>query len=429
MDFGHGWSAPEPRRLPQANPMLLNALHAAHAARRGGGGGGRVTQAPSDEPSLGEAIDAAKTPGVLGPGDFGPDSDASESDLEQAAMQPRSFMVGGRPYQYDPRLALAQELAKQRAIRGVDNDATQQQQQNTQQNQRAAQQDRIERLIQAGYSPKEATRQVLGGARTVDEETQLINARGQVQLTQHQAIQKEIDARASQAQDARANLAAALERSKSGDRQASLDLRKNQILLADATRAHAAALKAQQANMGVPDMGDPTMDPGDAALNAAVDQRLDDVQSTEAARQGAIAGVRKAGNTGAAGAADISDRDAAAFLGVRQPAALDDASGGSVQADPMAKYHAAFQKGTLPGQTGPGQGLAPSGKALAPDQHSNAASDPAYKAWLESKGYDVSGVPHPDDAGSAPPEDLDSGTDGGDEASGEGSAADEADQD
>ena len=398
--YGSGFTGPA-RDYRPAEPALRLAFASALAARQGGGGvGGRASsggRAPSDGGDPEEALEAqlARTPNIVPPGSPRLDPDADDDAIVKFATQPRDFQVGGRPYQLDPRIGLGLELARQRMAHGAQLQESVDQGQLKQQENQA----RVERLKAAGYPEKEAVRQVFGGPRTVEEEQQLVNTRSAAQLEKDQYIQGEITTRAQAAAAARAALSATLERARSGDRNAALELRKQKYLLDDATRAHAAAVKARQFNALGTDLGDPTEDPGDAALRAAVDETLNDVQSTEAARQGALAGVRTAGNSGAPAATGIDDASAAAFLGVRAPLPLNDASAGSVTADPMAKYHRAFNAGRLPGQTGPGQGLRPTAKPLAPDQHKAAASDTAYKAWLQNKGYDVSGVPHPDDDG------------------------------
>jgi hypothetical protein len=398
--YGSGFTGPG-RDYRPAEPVLRQALGSIQSARAGGGrssvrphaGGGGGDGGDPDE-----ALEAqlARTPNIVGPGSPRLDPDADENEIVRYATQPREFSVGGRPYQIDPRIGLGLELARQRQTQGVQMQTAANAQQLKQQEMEA----RVERLKAAGYAEKEAIRQVFGGPRTVEEEQQLVNTRSADQLEKDKFIQSQISARAEAAAGARASLQETLQRARSGDKNAAMQLRAQKYLLDDATKAHAAAVKARQFNALGTDLGDPAMDPGDAALNAAVDETLNDLQSSEAARQGAIAGIRKGATAGAPGTAGVSDDDAAAFIGVRQPTTLNDASTGSVTADPMAKYHRAFQKGTLPGQTGPGAGLAPKPamKSLAPDQHKAASSDTAYKAWLQGKGYDVSGVPHPDDA-------------------------------
>lgn len=412
--YGSGGFSGPARDYRPGEPALRLAFASTLSARAGGGlgGSGSVRAAGGSRGGDGEDPEEAlqaqllRTPNIVGPGSPRLDPDADEDAIVKYATQPREFSVGGTPYQIDPRIGLGLELARQRMARSGQVQAAASESQIKQQEQ----QSRVDRLVAAGYSQSEATRQVFGGPRTVNEEQQLVDARSADQLKKDQFIQGEITTRAQAAAAARAALQDTLQRARSGDRNAALQLRAQKYLLDDATKAHAAAVKARQFNALGTDLGDAAMDPGDAALNAAVDETLNDVQSTEAARQGAVAGIRRAATAGAPGADGVSDADAQAFLGVRQPQTLNDASTGSVTADPMAKYHRAFNRGALPGQTGPGQGLRPSMKALAPDQHKAAASDTAYKAWLQNKGYDVSGVPHPDDQEEeAPPADDGSG--------------------
>ncbi len=399
---GGGWSGPERQYqgIPQFSP-IIQAMQDAQRARAaadqpgGGGGGGRAIQVSEDPDTAQEAFwaqQATHNPDIVGPGQSRLSSDASPSEWERAATQPRSFQVGGRPYQIDPRMGLGLELAKQRQARSGQ---VQVQADESQIRQRESEA-RVQRLVGAGYSQKEAVRQVFGGPRTVAEEQEVINTRSADQLSRDKMIQGEISARAAAAQGARAGLSTLLERSRSGDRNASRQLRAQQMLFQDATRAHADALKARTSNALGADVGAPAMDPADAQLQAAVNEHLDDVQSTEAARQGAIAGVAKAASAGAPGADNISDKDAAAFLGVRHPAVLNDGSS-PVAGDPMAKWHRGFSRGVLPGQTGAGQGLKPAPKPLEEHMHAPAASDPAYRQWLQGKGYDVSTVKPPQD--------------------------------
>ena len=389
---GGGWSGPsQARRGIAPFSPIEQAFQSARAARSTGpvpAAGGRMQVLPDQDAEIQAQL--AEDPSIIGPGDPRLDSDATPEEAMQFATQPRSFTIGGRPYQRDPRLALGLELARAQQARGVQNQEAVDQGQRAQ----AAQDARVQRLVDSGYSKKEATRQVFGGPQTVAEQQELINTRSTDALAKDKQLQGEIGQRQQAAQAARSTLQQLLERSRSGDRQASRQLVAQKAILADATRAHTAALKARTSNaLGGTDLGDPSMDPEDIKLNAAVDEHLNDVQSSEAARRGAIAGIARAGASNAPGATNISDTDAAAFLGVRQPGQLNDGAAGSVAADPMAKYHRAFQKGTLPHQTGPGQGLPPAPKPLEDHMHDPASTDQGYRAWLQQKGYDVSGVP------------------------------------
>lgn len=388
------WSGPSGGHGVQ-EPALLRILQEEQARQRElnqDGPGGRpieVDDRTGDRAAEDKwQFEAAQTPGILGPGDRGPDSN-SVASLESAAMQPRHFTHGGEPYQFDPRVALGQELVKQQAARSGQEAA---QTHGAMLDQQALDA-RVKRLVLSGYSEKEATRQVMGGPRTVQEEREIINTRSSAQLERDKTIQGDITARAQAAQNARLNVSMLLERSRSGDRQATRQLRAAQIMLQDATRSHAEAVRARQFNALGVDTGASPVDPEDAQLDAAIGAHLDDVQSTEAARRAAVAGVARAGATGAPGASGISDDESAAFLGIRTPAVHNDATGAmgaSLEAaDPMAKYHKAFQAGTLLRQTGPGQGLAPAKRPLEAHQHEPAAKDPGYAAWLQQKGYDV----------------------------------------
>lgn len=418
MDYGQGggWSGPSQRRAAGSSNPLEAAMQSFQTARSGGELSGRyapqrIQVLPDEDAQF--AAQLAADPNIVGPGDERLSPDASPEEAMRYATQPRSFQVGGRPYQRDPRIGLGLELARAQQARGVQeqgqaDQATRQQQMQDQ---------RVERLVAAGYSQKEATRQVFGGARTVAEEQELVNTRSADQLAKDKLIQSDISERASARDAARSNLQQLLERSRSGDRNASRQLAAQKALLGDATRAHSAAMKARTANaLGGVDLGDAALDPEDVKLNAAVDDQLNDVQSTEAARQGAIAGIKRASNSGQPGADGVSDTDAAAFLGVRQPTTLNDGSTGSVTADPMAKYHRAFQRGALPRQTGPGQGLPTAPKPLEDHQHAAATTDPGYRAWLMNKGYDVSNVPNPDEQNDQQDDDAQDFSQGDDQA-------------
>ena len=405
---GGGWSGPdrEYRGIGQFDPIgeAMRSMQAARANEpQGGGGGGRpiqVTQAPDDQQESEWAMAAAKDPNIIGPGQQRLDPDATPEQAMRFATQPRSFQVGGRPYQIDPRMSLGLELAREKQARGVQVEGEVAQSNIRQQ----ADEARVRRLVAAGYKESEATRQVFGGPRTVAEEQEIINTRSADQLARDKMIQGEISARGEAARTARANLSTLLERSRSGDRNASRQLRAQQMLFQDATRAQQDALKSRTANaLGGLDMGAPGMDPADAQLEAAVNAHLDDVQSMSAAQHGAVAGIAKAATTGAPGADGVSDADAAAFLGVRAPQPLNDGSS-PVAGDPMAKYHRAFKRGALPGQAGPGRGLKPAPKPLEDHMTGPASTDPGYRTWLMSKGYDVSKVAAPSGT-SAPPDD------------------------
>ncbi len=414
--YGGGWSGPSRDFLSIYRSPLQEHLASFQGARYGGspstarGAGAHVSGAGSEfsGDDGGVPSNLFGQPGILPPGEIPLSDDASQDEIIKRAMTPQSYTVHGDTWHFDPRLALGRQLGAMQATRAVN----MQGQQDQQMLEQKAQQDRVNRLVQAGYSQKDAVRQVFGGARTVDEERSLIDARSADQLQKNQVLQTAIATRQAAAQKARADLQTTLEASRSGDRQATLRLRAMQSILNDAERAHSAAVKEQQRNALGYDLGD-TTDPGNAQLNAAIDQHLSDVQSTEAGRRGAVAGLSTIANGGGPGATNISPRDAAAFLGVREPLTTSDGTTNAV--DPMGKYHTAFQRGTLPNQMGPGEGLKPSNtpKPLSDQQHQDASSDADYRAWLMGKGYDVSKVPRPDDEEES--QDFEDGSDGGDD--------------
>lgn len=417
--YAGGWSGPSRDFSSVYRSPLQEHLASFQGARYGGspstargagahvsGGGAEFSGDDSGIPS-----NLFGQPGILPPGEIPLSDDASQDEIIKRAMAPQSYTVHGDTWHFDPRLALGRQLGAMQATRAVNVQGAQDQQMLEQR----AQQARVDRLVQAGFSQKDAVRQVFGGARTVDEERSLIDARSSDQLQKNQVLQQAIATRQAAAQKARADLQTTLEASRSGDRQATLRLRAMQSILNDAERAHAAAVKEQQRNALGYDLGD-TTDPGNAQLNAAIDQHLEDVQSTSAARRGAVAGLSTIANSGGPGAANISSRDAAAFLGVREPLTTSDGTTAAV--DPMGSVHRAFSRGTLPNQAGPGEGLKPAfrggtPKPLSDQQHQDASSDADYRAWLMGKGYDVSKVPRPDDEEQS--QDFEDGSEGGDD--------------
>lgn len=315
----------------------------------------------------------ATTPGLSLSGDT-PDLGSNPASWESAAMAPKRFRhggFGGQEVTYDPRVALGTELARARAERtSAAEDAP------AMANAKLAEADaRVQRLVQSGYSPKEAARQVHGGARTVSEERELLQTRSGDQMARDQFIQGEISKRQSAETEARSHVQMLLERSRAGDRSATLELRRAQILLQQTNREYKDAQNLMFMNAtGAPA---PTAPGGGAPdLNAAVDEHLAQVTSIEKGRTAAVAGVRTAGKSGEPGAAapivadDAIEQVVGAAMPPRAPAPVGASSTGNRAA---------------PAKAG--------GKQPSPSQLQQAAKDPGYKAWLAGRGYDVSRIP------------------------------------
>lgn len=234
---------------------------------------------------------------------------ASPGELERTAMQPRRFNRSGRSYEYDPRLGSALDMAQQRSRAELNFEMQRTRPAGLD---LAADDQRVQRLIDAGYDEKEATRQVFGrGGASVDEQKELIEARGSQQMERDQALQGLIRERQMAAQEARAAVQQLLERSRSGDKGADRELRGALSLLDSADREHAASLRARQTNAFGIDLG--AEPPGDDSSVSEARQRVlelstpqtgqsgrapvDPVQAAEAAHKKDIAKIRARGGS------------------------------------------------------------------------------------------------------------------------------------
>lgn len=318
-------------------------------------------------------MEVATTPGMRSLADPTGDVGSSPDSWAAAALQPKTFRrggIGGRSYQFDPRVALGTELARARSERQtVAADAPQMA------DAKLAEDDaRVRRLVQSGYSPREAARQVHGGPRTVAEDQALIQTRSADQLARDKFIQENITSRQQAESVARQNLQLLLERSRGGDRNATLELRRAQILLNQANREYTEATRAQMMNA----IGVDATPPGAGAddLNAAVEEHLGKVGSIEKGRAAAVDGVRTAGAAApVAGAPVLPDDDIERVIsGAPAPRAPAPVGASSVAPAPAAP-------------------AAPAKRPPSAKLSTWAKGDPGKKEYLASQGYDVSRIP------------------------------------
>lgn len=135
------------------------------------------------------------------------------------SLQPNYFEEDGETYTFDPRAKIAYENAGRR--RQLQDTAQVETQSNT-----AADEARVQRLVAAGYSQRDAARQVFGrGGLSMDEQRELIEARGLEQRQRDEQLQESIRSRQAEAQRERGRLAQLLEASRAGDRAADRELR------------------------------------------------------------------------------------------------------------------------------------------------------------------------------------------------------------
>lgn len=324
----------------------------------------------------------ASTPGYSS-GSSGLSDGSTPDDWQRVALQPKSFRrggFGGKDYTYDPRVALGTELARAAAERQQVTSAAPAEAEAKM----AGEDARVRRLVQAGYSQKDAARQVYGGPRTVAEEQELLRTRSGDQMARDRMIQDQINTRQEDEQAARRELQTLLERSRSGDRESTLKLRQAQILLQQKNTEYKEAQRNQFINaLGVPPAGGAA---SDADLHGQVDQHLSQVTSIEQGRKAAVDGVKTAltkAQPGAGGAAAGAGTAAAPTFVSDDD--IESVIGGKVAPRAPAPVGAS--------STATGAAPKASAKPMSPQQAAQAAKDPGYKAWLASKGYDVSKVP------------------------------------
>lgn len=387
--YGYAGPGRDFRATPVFDPVLA-ALDEERQSRTPTGGGtplrvdtSLLTQQRDDQDASDRfAATVATTPGFRSSRDPMLADGAGPDEWERVALQPKTFRrggFGGEDFQFDPRLALGNEAARERQAR-----TSQAANADVEGQARLHEQDsRVQRLVAAGYAPKEAVRQVHGGARTVAEEQELINTRSTEQLERDKFIQGEIRSRQEGERTARTQLQGLLERSRSGDRAATRELQRAKILLDQANRDYKEAQRSQYMNALGVDMN-PAGGGSDDELKAVVDQHLSEVGSINAAQHAKVTatdGVRTAGKDAAPGAQAplVTDDDIESVIAApgarRQPAPV----GASRVGGPAAKPAAAA--------SGAGQ------KALTPKLLTWATGDPAKKQYLAGQGFDVSKVP------------------------------------
>lgn len=348
-------------------------------------------------PAAPDTEDLAMTPGVSAAGphivsepagftqqQLGPD--ASEGDLEAAAMAPKSFTRGGQDFVFDPRVKQAYQAAGARQAAALQ---FQEAHVNPAALEEAQAQQRVQRLIQAGFSQKDATWRVYGGAgEEPGAQMALLDAKSKEQLARDEKLQGLIQQRQSVAQGARANLQTTLEASRSGDRNAALNLRAAMGAMQAADREHAAAVKAHQENAlpgSTTDIQPPdlTSDP----LYSSALAHLSDIERLDAAAaQPALAQPPKPAPSHRQPIAGVTDPATVDRFKADRPGAFPGSppAAGSAAPDAVSDedLHAFVSGGGAPGSSG-------GGKPVPPDQMARAKTDPAFRAWLAKNGYQV----------------------------------------
>lgn len=271
------------------------------------------------------------------------------TDFDPSLPKPEEFEQAGERFVYDPSAASALDRAANagRLRETAKVNAEQDQAEETR---------RIRNLIQSGLSERDATRQVYGrGGLGLDEQRELIEARGSEQRERDEALQSQIRERQTAAQAERNRLSLLLEASRSGDREADRALRAQVGLVATYDRELDDIERARKGNaINADPMATRLMD--SQSLDAAR-QHLADLDAREEAarlaRETARGGVQGAVKAPAAGGAPEAARPAALSIDDRIRAARGGGAnpGGAPAATPPAGGAAAGPKKSLADRT------------------------------------------------------------------------------